>query len=253
VSVGTGKAGAGPEPGMQQRSGRDGNKKWKLALAGLIGGYLALSGYGLATAYPGHSGRTGSASASGSASGKRDKVTASPSSAATSPSTASGSPAARAGQPAPESLPVVSITAFGPDGTSDGDNPDIVHRILDVSTDQPWYSQWYATPEFGNLRSGTGLLLDLGETMNVSDVRLLLGSEPGAGIQVRVGNSPIVALPAAASVSGAPGGAIRLKTGQARGRYVLVWFTLLPPDGAGHYQISVYNITVDGTKASSAG
>jgi hypothetical protein len=34
---------------------------------------------------------------------------------------------------------------------------------------------------------------------------------------------------------------------------VLIWFTLLPPDGQGHYQISVYNITVDGTRFSSAG
>jgi len=148
---------------------------------------------------------------------------------------------------------VLSIAAFGPDGTSDGDNQGIVYRISGVSTDQPWYSQWYTTPEFGNLRSGTGLMLDLGEAMNVRDVRLLLGSQPGADIQVRVGNSLSANLPTAASLSGSPGGAVRLTTAAASGRYVLIWFTLLPPDGQGHYQISVYNITVDGTRLSSAG
>lgn len=235
---------------MQHPSGHGGNKKWKLALAGLVGTYLALSVYGVATAYPDYTGRAGKGSASGAISAKRTKVTGGPASATTpataAPSTASGSPAA-------QSLPVVSISAFGPNGTSDGDNPDIANRILDVSTDQPWYSQWYATPQFGRLRSGTGLLVDLGETMNVSDVQLLLGSEPGADIQVRVGNSPSVDLPTSASVMGAPGGAVRITTGKARGRYVLIWFTRLPPDGAGHYQVSVYNVTVDGTAPGSAG
>jgi hypothetical protein len=42
---------------------------------------------------------------------------------------------------------VESIAAFGPEGTSDGDNPGIASRILDGGTDQPWYSQWYATPD----------------------------------------------------------------------------------------------------------
>ena len=29
-------------------------------------------------------------------------------------------------------------------------------------------------------------------------------------------------------------------------RYVLVWFTRLPSDGDGHYQVSVYSVAVDG-------
>ena len=32
----------------------------------------------------------------------------------------------------------------------------------------------------------------------------------------------------------------------AKGRYVLIWFTRLPPDGHGHYQVSVYDVEVDG-------
>jgi hypothetical protein len=27
---------------------------------------------------------------------------------------------------------------------------------------------------------------------------------------------------------------------------VLIWFTRLPPDGQGHYQVSVYSVSVDG-------
>ena len=34
----------------------------------------------------------------------------------------------------------------------------------------------------------------------------------------------------------------------ASGRYVLIWFTRLPPDSPGKYQVSVYGATVYGTK-----
>jgi hypothetical protein len=32
----------------------------------------------------------------------------------------------------------------------------------------------------------------------------------------------------------------------ANGQYVLIWFTRLPPNSQGTYQVSVYNATVDG-------
>jgi hypothetical protein len=35
-------------------------------------------------------------------------------------------------------------------------------------------------------------------------------------------------------------------TSSASGRYVLIWFTRLPADGHGHYQVSVYDVAVDG-------
>jgi len=61
-----------------------------------------------------------------------------------------------------------------------------VSRVNEAGA-QRWYSSWYATPEFGNLQSGTGLLLDLGTTVHVSDLRLVLGSLSGADVQVRGG------------------------------------------------------------------
>jgi hypothetical protein len=36
----------------------------------------------------------------------------------------------------------------------------------------------------------------------------------------------------------------------AEGRYVLIWFTRLPPDSQGHYQVSVYRAFVDGTETA---
>ncbi|HEY2595678.1 MAG TPA: hypothetical protein VGK33_17440 [Chloroflexota bacterium] len=146
---------------------------------------------------------------------------------------------------------MTSADAFGPDGLSDGDNPGLASRIVDVSTDQPWYSQWYATPEFGNLRSGTGLLLDMGETVSVKSALLALGAAPGANVQVLVGNEADLADMSPVARAWDAGGTVRLTaTTAASGRYVLIWFTRLPPNSQGEYQVDVYSVTINGTEGA---
>ena len=47
--------------------------------------------------------------------------------------------------------------------------------------------------------------------------------------------------------SSGAGGTVRLSlTTPVQARYLLIWFTLLPPDTSGTYQASVYDITVQG-------
>jgi hypothetical protein len=142
---------------------------------------------------------------------------------------------------------VLSVAAFGPQGTADGDNPGIVSRVNDGGS-QPWYSAWYTTPEFGNLQSGTGLLLDMGQTVIVGSVRLVLGSSPGTDVQILVGNSAVLADMLRVGGAADVGRTVRLPAALAvSGRYVLVWFTRLPFDTPGKYQVDVYDVTVDGT------
>jgi cytoskeletal protein RodZ len=178
-------------------------------------------------------------------------------------------PAARGGQPTPPSvqastarsspattpsaspaavqvLTPASVAAFGPAGTADGDNPQQAAQAIGGNPATPWTSDWYTTPEFGNLQAGTGLLLDMGRTVTVTSVRLSLGS-PGADLQLRAGGAPTLAdLPQVASSSGA-GGTVQLSLSTpAHARYLLIWFTKLPPDASGTYQASIYKITVQG-------
>ena len=240
MSTGSGHGPAEREAESKKRPG----KLWVMALGGLIAIFAALACYDLISSAADLRAGTGAAATAATPSISGAATTRHPTAAPSSPA-----PVSQAGTPgssAPQPLTVTAVAAFGPAGTADGDNPGIAPRILDVSTDQPWYSQWYATPKFGNLRSGTGLLLTLGEIVVVRDVRLVLGKTAGADVQVRVGNSPSPDLPVVASVSGV-GGTVRLAlTTPATGRYVLIWFTRLPPDGYGHYQVSVYSVFVDG-------
>jgi hypothetical protein len=69
----------------------------------------------------------------------------------------------------------------------------------------------------------------------------------GASLQLRAGAKPVSSwLPTVASAA-STGGAVRLRpAAPVHVRYLLIWFTQLPPDNAGHYQASVYRITVKG-------
>ena len=140
----------------------------------------------------------------------------------------------------------VSAEAFGPDGTADGDDPQGAGNVL-TDPASGWVTQWYATANFGALKQGTGLLLDMGRTVAVAAVRLTLGSYPGTSLELRLGASPeFSALPVVASASNAGTVLSLALKAPVRARYVLLWFTKLPPNGAGTYQVFVHAVTVRG-------
>jgi Helix-turn-helix domain len=158
-------------------------------------------------------------------------------------------PHTRATPSVPPATPLapVSAAAFGPGGTAQGDNPQNARLALDGNPATPWHTSWYATGHFGNLRTGTGLLLDLGRPVMVTSAQITLGSVPGADIELRAGDVPALAdLQTVARMTNA-GGVVQLRpTGSVRGRYLLIWFTVLPLDPAGTFQASVYSIRLEG-------
>jgi hypothetical protein len=159
---------------------------------------------------------------------------------------AASSPAASPPAASLQNLTPVSASGFGAGGTS-GDNSQNAGLAIDGNPGTAWHTDWYTTPRFGNLYPGTGLMLDMGHQVNVDKVRIRLGAAQGAHFQIRVGSGRDLAqLPVVARSAG-PGGVIRLRLASpAQGRYVLVWFTVLPPNPAGTFQVSVFNVVVRG-------
>jgi hypothetical protein len=144
----------------------------------------------------------------------------------------------------PQVLAPVSAAAFGPDGTADGDNPQLASEVL-TDPAEGWTSDWYTTAQFGDLKTGTGLLLDMGRPVTVTTVQLTLGTQSGANLQLR-GGTAVSDLTAFAGAAGV-GGSVDLAIGQpVLTQYVLLWFTRLPPDSAGTYQVAVHGITILG-------
>jgi hypothetical protein len=148
--------------------------------------------------------------------------------------------------PLAQPLVPVSAVAFGPQGTVDGDNPQIAARVL-TDPAMGWESQWYATPSFGDLKQGTGLLLDLGRTVTVTTVTLTLGSPPGTALELRLGAAPdLTALPVVTNATATRDQLSLPLASPAKARYVLLWFTRLPPDDAGTYQLFVHRVAIQG-------
>jgi O-antigen/teichoic acid export membrane protein len=159
-------------------------------------------------------------------------------------------PAPAAAVPSARALKPVSATAFDPYGDGQGENNSLVPLAIDASRATAWHTQWYATARFGNLKPGTGLLLDMGRDVTVTSVRVLLGGASGADFQLRAGDagSSLAKLRPVARATGV-GGNVRLQLATpAHARYLLIWFTKLPPDSSGTFQASVYNVRVEGRR-----
>jgi hypothetical protein len=145
------------------------------------------------------------------------------------------------------SLTPVSVTAFGPNGAGQGDNPGQASLAVSDNPATPWNTDWYATADFGNMQSGTGLLLDMGKSVTVTSVEITLGSTPGADLQLRTGSAPQLAdLKTVATATNA-GGVVHLQlAAPAQGQYLLIWFTKLPPDSSGTFEAFVSGVSLKG-------
>ena len=147
-------------------------------------------------------------------------------------------------------LKPLSVAAFGPGGQ--GDNPGLAPLALSGNPEKPWHSDWYTNAHFGNLQPGTGLILDMGKPVQLSDMEVAFGPASGANVAVKVGNSSTPSAPtdfATVAHGSGIGGTYPFKmTGHASGRYVLIWFTKLPAGGSGgQFEATIYNIVMHGS------
>jgi cytoskeletal protein RodZ len=231
-----------------------------LAAAGGVGAYLAIGSPATKnTAATSVANQSAVSAAQASAAARASAAAAASASAAAQASAsaqasaaaakASKSAAAKAAAQRVISLPVASAAAFGPSGFADGDNPGNAKFAIARNAAQPWQSQWYTTPQFGMLKHGTGLLLDLGRKVTVASVRLDLGQFGSTDMQIRVGNDTAPQDLRVATQANGVDGVVKLTLRHpATARYVLLWFTQLPSDGAGHYQESVSHVVVNGRR-----
>lgn len=151
--------------------------------------------------------------------------------------TASPSPTSLAGQP----IKVVSVRDFDPEGNPPRENPETVGNVIDGDPSTSWTTSTYrGNPRLGGLKSGVGVLLDLGATRSVGSVQLSL---VGAPTSVELyGTDPGVSTPPAELADTSRLGAVT-STGNsavfrldpaARTRYLVVWLTSLPPVTGGY-------------------
>ena len=188
------------------------------------------------------------------AGGSRHVTSAAPSATAhpvTHAPAAAGTPAPPTPAPTKTAVPArlltpASAAAFNP-SVGQGDHSDLAHLAIDGNPATAWHTDWYTTARFGNLYPGTGLLVDMGRPTTIMAARIKLGHAHGASFQLRVGTAPAMADLSPVAHAAHTGGVVRLRLNTpAHGRYVLIWFTRLPPDQSGTFQVSVYNLRLEG-------
>ncbi len=143
-----------------------------------------------------------------------------------------------------EAMPIVGATGYDPEGDGAEYN-DLAPRVYDEDPATYWQSEGYQGPKFGGLKSGVGLIVDLGQDVtpssveltlpNASSLELYLGSEPDRAGANRIG-----------TVVNEKGKVTVPVTDGATGRYVIVWFTDTPLVSDGRYRAMLSEISVIG-------
>ena len=156
------------------------------------------------------------------------------------------------------------VTAHGFDALSSSsddpgnENDQLANLAIDGNPSTSWNTQFYiGDPVFGGTKNGTGLILDMGRQVRLSSVRVTFGSIPGADVQIKLGNnntrapSTLSSFKTVASATNVAGTHTFAVHSSATGRYVLIWFTKLPPQSPGssnRFEAKIYNVVVRGSR-----
>ncbi len=153
-----------------------------------------------------------------------------------------------------------SFDALGGAGSSE--DPGGAQYAIDGNASTAWHTSYYlGSPVFGNLKKGTGLILDMGQQVRLSQVVVQFGATCCAHVEIEIGNNNTPD-PAALSTftvlqssDTAAGSTTFTVTKQAAGRYLLIWLTGLPPlaGSPGKYEALIYNVTVRGSVVTQPG
>ncbi len=156
-----------------------------------------------------------------------------------SPSPSAGNKAALT----PVSLRNAPIRAFDPQGDGE-ENDDAARLAVDQDRSTSWTTvNYHGSPVFGGLKHGVGLLIDLGKSTRVRQVRLAFDT-PGASVQVRAADRPATSASAYPIVArkDSAGRTATLRPRGTTARYWLVWLTRLPKNSDGEYSEGIAEI-----------
>ncbi len=165
-------------------------------------------------------------------------------SAAATPPAAPGAPDAAA--VAPVDLAGVRVRDFDPAGDGQ-ERPGEVANAHDGDPSTAWETERYDSADFGGLKAGVGLLVDLGAPTDVRRVELAL-TRPGVIAELRAADEPLPDAAAYRVLARARADGDRLALVPPEGtseRYLLVWFTGLAPHD-GRFSAGVADLGVTG-------
>ncbi|WLQ49583.1 serine/threonine protein kinase [Streptomyces poriferorum] len=142
-------------------------------------------------------------------------------------------------------VPIMGARDYDPLGDQSEKPQDIGH-VYDGDATSYWNTDGYFTADFGKLKDGVGVVLDLGKVQQVGavDVTFLGGT---TSVELRTATSAEVPkLPTGfTKVAQGSGTKVALKPGEpVQARYLLVWLTNLPQSDSGNFRGKISDIKV---------
>jgi serine/threonine protein kinase len=147
----------------------------------------------------------------------------------------------------PEAIAIKAATDFDPFGDS-REKPSDIGNTHDNKSETYWQTdRYYGYAEFGNLKPGVGVILDLGKTQQVGKVTVSFQGETSVELRAASGDagSQPVSFDAYTKVAKGSGTTVTLTPDKKlESRYLLVWLTKLPPESSGAFRGRVVDVKV---------
>ncbi|GGP40561.1 protein kinase family protein [Streptomyces calvus] len=195
-----------PPPPLQSRTG----KALKWAVSALLIAALGLGSWQLADALLDQGGTSDDTNQTQTTDGD-DKNAKKP---------ASGKPVAISG-----------VQDFDPLGSDGSENPEDVAKVYDGDPGTYWQTSYYESADFGRLKQGVGVILDLGKSQQVGKVTLSFVGNTSVELRAAPGDALVqpTTPDAYTKVAEGSGSTVTLEPKKAvTSRYLLVWLTELP-------------------------
>jgi hypothetical protein len=134
------------------------------------------------------------------------------------------------------------------------ENSNLAGNVLDGNP-QGWNTQYYDSAHFGNLKPGTGFILNLGSPARVTSVTVTFGAVPGANVQLKMGDSDarsaanLGAMTTVARASDVSGSYTFTIARPVSDQYLVIWFTKLPRMAGQHgkFEAQIFKVVINGT------
>ena len=209
---------------------RDSSRLALAIVAGVVAVALILAFFGLRSLFsPGDDEPDQAASSGPSATSTQGSSTSAP------PSTSS----APAGGP----IKVQSISGFDPEGRGN-EHDELALKAIDGDPETAWRTYIYKSEEFGKLKSGVGLMLNLGEAQDVRSVSVTLKGSSSSDMTVYVTDEKRLRDAKELGKISGSGEQTATAATPVKGRYVIVWITKLAQEGGNAFRDQISEIKV---------
>ncbi|WP_217234886.1 protein kinase family protein [Streptomyces sp. AC555_RSS877] len=212
-----------PPPPLQSRTGRA--LKW--AVSALLIAALGLGSWQLADALIDRGGKSEETNQTQTTDGDGDGKTPT--------------------KPASAPIAISSARDFDPFGADGSEKPGDIDKVYDNSSSTYWQTDYYLSSDFGRLKPGVGVILDLGKVQEVGKVTVSFVGNTSVELRAASGDasSEPTSFDAYTKVTGGFGTSVTLTPDKSlKSRYLLVWLTKLPQiDGEWRGRVADIKVT----------